>query len=84
MGRESPLVQKARLCFLAQGFNPEKIWSDRLFSAAKTETVTRFCIRDLKVPALQLEINRKYRDPDNPENLAMLLNALKDLVISCA
>ncbi len=46
--------------------------------------MTRFCIRDLKVPALQLEINRKYRDPDNPENLAMLLNALKDLVISCA
>ncbi|WP_289221445.1 hypothetical protein, partial [Faecalibaculum rodentium] len=28
---KSPLVQKARLCFLAQGFNPEKIWSDRLF-----------------------------------------------------
>lgn len=81
---KSALVQEARLCFLAQGFHPKKIWSDRLFSAAKTETVTRFCIQDLKVPALQLEINRKYRDPGKPENLEMLMAALKDLVISCA
>lgn len=39
-------------------------------------TITEFCIEKLKIPALQLEINQRIRDPQNPK-FGFLLSSLE-------
>ncbi|MBL7159557.1 hypothetical protein ISS85_03710 [Candidatus Microgenomates bacterium] len=39
-------------------------------------TIAEFCVKELKIPALQLEINRKIREPENPR-FKSLLSALE-------
>ena len=54
-----------------------------IFPAAKQMTVTKFAARELKVPSIQLEINRNLRQPDkNPEQFIRLVKMLKELVDS--
>jgi len=51
------------------------------FSADKQYTVTRFVAEKLHIPALQLEINRKYRTPhQNGEAYFRLFHALAEVI----
>ncbi len=52
-----------------------------VFPAAKQQTVTKYAARVLEVPAIQLEINRRLREPDkNPEDFIKLINFLRDYI----
>ncbi len=52
-----------------------------IFPAAKQMTVTKYAARALGVPAMQLEINRKLREPDkNPEDFIKLIKFLRDFI----
>ncbi|ACV61985.1 hypothetical protein Dtox_1099 [Desulfofarcimen acetoxidans DSM 771] len=49
------------------------------FPAAKQHTVTRFVCENTDIPAIQLEINRRYRRPyEKPADFCRLLAALLD------
>ncbi|MEW6727627.1 MAG: hypothetical protein ACOYU7_11100 [Bacillota bacterium] len=55
------------------------------FSACGQATVTRFVSQELGVPALQLEINKRYRDPENhPEEFKSLVEALRKYILELA
>ena len=52
-----------------------------VFPAAKQMTVTKYAARILRVPAMQLEINRKLREPEkNTEDFIKLNKFLRDFV----
>lgn len=52
-----------------------------VFPAAKQMTVTKYAARALGVPAIQLEINRRLREPEkNPEDFTKLIMFLKDFI----
>jgi hypothetical protein len=49
------------------------------FSASRPTTIASFTWRTCKVPSIQLEIHKRYRDPENnPEAYAALLALLRD------
>ena len=49
-----------------------------VFPAAKQMTVTKFAAKKLGIPAIQLEINRQLREPNNnPEQFIKLIRLLK-------
>jgi hypothetical protein len=51
--------------------------SQNHFPARRINTITSFTSRELRIPALQLEINRKYRVPgQNPQDFCRLLAGL--------
>lgn len=55
------------------------VFVDSVFSGCGQATVTRFASEVLHVPALQLEINKRFRDPENhPREFESLIEALKD------
>jgi gamma-glutamylcyclotransferase (GGCT)/AIG2-like uncharacterized protein YtfP len=48
-----------------------------VFSASRQMTVTKFVSQNLKIPAMQLEINRELRNPqENPSGFKNLIEAL--------
>jgi hypothetical protein len=52
-----------------------------VFPAAKQMTVTKYAARKLKIPSIQLEINRKLREPEkNPGNFIKLAKFLKGII----
>jgi len=52
-----------------------------VFPAAKQMTVTKYAARKLRVPSIQLEINRRLREPEKtPEEFIKLLKFLKDFI----
>ena len=52
-----------------------------VFPAAKQMTVTKYAARVLGVPAMQLEINRRLREPDkNQEDFIKLIKFLRDYI----
>lgn len=55
------------------------VFVDSVFSGCGQATVTRFVSEALGVPALQLEINKRFRDPENhPREFESLIQALED------
>jgi len=51
------------------------------FPASKQQTVTKYCASKLGIPSMQLEINKKYRQPDKyPEKFLTLIVFLKDFL----
>ncbi|MDI6906018.1 MAG: hypothetical protein QMC81_00845 [Thermoanaerobacterales bacterium] len=55
------------------------VFVDSVFSGCGQATVTRFASEVLCVPALQLEINKRFRDPENhPQEFESLIEALED------
>lgn len=58
-------------CLKKFGFS-EKEMTRGLLRKNDQWTITEFCIEELKIPALQLEINRKIRDPKNPRFKSLL------------
>lgn len=71
MGIEENLKQ----CLKKFGFSEKEIVRGLLHKNNQL-TITEFCIERLKIPALQLEINKKIRNPQNP-TFNSLLSALK-------
>ena len=74
------IEENLKLCFKKIGFSEKEI-SHGLLHKDQQLTITEFCIDELKIPALQLEINRKIRDPKNPR-FTNLLSALECFVRS--
>jgi hypothetical protein len=71
-----------RACFEAAGF---RTITENVFSAERSHTITRFCATKLGIPAIQLEVNRRFRDPEHdPRSWAMLLRALTSALHACA
>jgi len=55
------------------------VFTDSVFSGCGQNTVTRFTSEVLGIPALQLEINKRFRDPENhPREFESLIKALED------
>lgn len=55
--------------------------SENHFSISGNNTVTKYVSTELGIPALQLEINKKYRVPhQNPRDYCVVLGALIDFV----
>ena len=51
------------------------------FPASKQQTVTKYAATRLGVPSMQLEINRKYRLPENnPEKFLLLVEFLREFL----
>lgn len=51
--------------------------ANNTFRALKRETITSYSSEELHIPCVQVEINRRYRDPINrPENFARILSVL--------
>lgn len=52
-----------------------------VFPAVKQMTITKYAARKLKIPSIQLEINRKLREPQkNPGNFIKLVKFLKHFI----
>jgi gamma-glutamylcyclotransferase (GGCT)/AIG2-like uncharacterized protein YtfP len=48
------------------------------FPALKQQTVTKYCATQLKIPSMQIEINKKYRKPNNsPEKFLDLVQFIR-------
>lgn len=51
------------------------------FPASHKGTITSFCYEELKVPSVQMEINRKFRNPEqNIDSYHQLICALTDII----
>ncbi|HAG07403.1 MAG: Uncharacterized protein XD69_1042 [Clostridia bacterium 62_21] len=62
-------------CCKRHGIN--EVYVDHTFSGCGQPTVTRLVSRNLGVPALQLEINKRWRDPEkHPEQFRALVECL--------
>ncbi|WP_089609821.1 hypothetical protein [Dehalobacterium formicoaceticum] len=56
--------------------------SSNFFTVVQQNTVTRFVAEKLKIPSMQLEINRKYRSPhQNGSDYFLLFRALAQAII---
>ncbi|MFA5603959.1 MAG: hypothetical protein WDA12_03855 [Bacilli bacterium] len=53
---------------------------DQIFTAKGTRTITKNTSLKTKIPSVQMEINKLYRDVENPENIIKLINALENIV----
>jgi hypothetical protein len=52
-----------------------------VFPAAKQMTVTKYAARKLGIPAIQLEINRRLRDPEKrPDDFMKLIKFLRGFI----
>jgi len=57
--------------------NNIKIGGTDVFPAYRQHTVSRFVNSELKIPSMQIEINKKYRDPESDSHLfEKLINTL--------
>ena len=56
---------------------PADIWTNRLFDAGGQNTVTKSVSSRSDTAAIQVEINGKFRDPDNPSYILSLLEGLR-------
>ncbi len=61
--------------------NEISIGSLDVFPAAKQMTVTKYAARVLQVPSVQIEINRRLREPEKtPEDFIKLIKFLRDFI----
>ncbi len=57
------------------------VGSSNIFPAVKQDTIAKFAARKMKIPAIQLEINRKLREPKtNPVYFERLVKFLSGYV----
>lgn len=67
----------AKLKGALEGEGLKNITVDEVFSAVGQNTITSYTFRELKIPAMQLEIGADWRDPISaPEKYARLVSAL--------
>lgn len=59
----------------------QSVFVDSVFTAEAQSTVTRFVSEQLGIPAVQLEINRRLRDPEqNPAYFSVLIKGLQSFI----
>ncbi|MDA8096397.1 MAG: hypothetical protein C4575_13825 [Desulforudis sp.] len=64
-----------------RGEGIQSVFVDSVFTAGAQSTVTRFASRELGIPAVQLEINRRLRDPErNPVYFGVLMQGLHSFI----
>lgn len=56
------------------------ISNNSVFAASNPNTVTNFVSRETKIPCIQLEINRLYRDPKQKERFESLVDGLEKAI----
>lgn len=63
------------------GFKKILVDHPQLFNGSRPTSITSFTWRELRIPALQLEIHKLYRDAENaPEQYLKMLYALRDII----
>lgn len=69
------------LLIALRGGGIQAVFVDSVFTGCGQPTVTRFVSETLGVPALQLEINKRLRDPEqNPAYFGVLLHNLESFI----
>ena len=69
------LLARLELALESEGL--KNISVDEVFSASRQNTITSYTYRELKIPAMQLEIGSDWRNPaSTPEKYASLVSAL--------
>ena len=58
----------------------KSVWKNVIFPAEKQNTVTKYISSNTETACIQLEINGHYRDPENEELFAGLIEALVKIV----
>lgn len=77
LGRDK-LLEQISEAFIQAGLN--KV-SYNYFPAATPNNITNFVARELAIPAVQVEVNRKYRVPaQNPRGFCRLIAVLMELI----
>lgn len=56
------------------------VWKNVIFNAGEQNTVTKYISENTSTACIQLEINGHYRDPDNEEMFAGLVEALIKII----
>lgn|GEM_PF-817255 len=74
----APCVSEIRRLFAEHGL--ARVTENKAFPARHPGTVTAYATSELGLAALQAEINRKYRDPGDPDALEKLVVSLEQLV----
>lgn len=82
-GRKTLLAKEAMLEMLERNFQEfglNRISHDH-FAATGPNTITNYVARELKIPAVQVEINKQYRVPaQNPQGFHRLVGALVESI----
>ena len=82
-GEEIPLLKVKMLETLEQNFQSfglSRISHDHL-AATSPNTIVNYVARELRIPAVQVEINKQYRVPaQNPQGFHRLLGALMESI----
>lgn len=64
-----------------RGGGIQSVFVDSVFTGAKQPTVTRFASTALNLPAMQLEINKRLRDPEaHPAPFGVLMHSLETFI----
>lgn len=72
-------VSRIRGIFASNGI--EDIRENDTFSASHTGTITHYAMSNLHIPAIQMEINRRFRKPEEDIGSFMrLLTSLKEII----
>ena len=66
--------------FRARSIAQNEVWKNTLFDAGRQNTVTRYISRNTDTACIQLELNRNFRDPQNPEQFMGLIEALSGII----
>ena len=56
------------------------VTKNTIFSASRETTVSAFISKECKIPSIQVEINKKLRDINSPQNISLLINSLENMV----
>ncbi len=63
------------------GCEKTAVWKNRVFAASGETRIAKVVANRCHIPAMQLEINRLFRDKDHPEEMKVLTGALKELIL---
>lgn len=66
--------------FLSINSELREIWKNRIFSASKQNTVTKYISSHTTCACMQVEINKHYRDLNNIENVEALLKGFSYVI----
>ncbi|WP_239431148.1 hypothetical protein [Sporosarcina sp. ACRSL] len=76
-------IDETSVTFMKNRFNENKIKDIRLddtFPASHPGTITHFTSQSLNIDAIQMEVNYRYRNPNNTTEFSALLQSLIDIV----
>lgn len=81
VGHDHQLIDSFTASLRRAGFTRILVDEPNLYDASRPATITSHSWRELRIPALQIEIQRDFRDPEREPHLyTVLLFALKDAI----